>query len=152
FSPSAVRFVHRMAYDRKAFSAALINMAVKRYMKIDEDGGDYTLTRTGKNETDAALSTGERAIAGALFDGPHDSIELKQKNHSDIASAISALKTSLKNEYERKYFVTNQGWFFGGVAILAVTGVAAALLSEDAGVAGFLLVWLSGWSIATAFL
>ncbi|MBI3675717.1 MAG: DUF2207 domain-containing protein [Proteobacteria bacterium] len=152
FSPAAVRFVHRMAYDRKAFAAALIDMAVKRYMKIDEDHDDYTLTRTGKSETDAELSTGERAIASALFDGPHDSIELKQKNHSDVANAISALKTSLKNEYERKYFVTNQGWFFGGVAILAVTGLAAALLSEDAGVSGFLLVWLSGWSIGTAFL
>jgi uncharacterized membrane protein YgcG len=152
FSPSAVRFILRMAYDRKAFAAALINMAVKGYMKVAEDHGEYTLTRTGKSETDAELSTGERAIANALFDNPHDSIELKQTNHSAIANAISALKTSLKNEYEQKYFVTNHGWFFAGLAILAVTGIAAALLSEEAAASGFLLVWLSGWSVGTAFL
>lgn len=152
FSAPAVRYLHRMAYDRKAFAAALISMAVKGYMKIEEDSGKYTLTRTGKTEIEAGLSGGEKAISSALFSGLHDSIELKQTNHSDISSAITGLKTSLKNEYERKYFVTNQGWFFGGIAILAVTGIAAALLSEDAGPSAFLLVWLSGWSVGTAFI
>src|SRR5213075_1683311 len=62
FSPAAVRFVHRMAYDRKAFSASLINMAVKGYMKISESGGEYTLTRTGKGAGEAGLAGGESAI------------------------------------------------------------------------------------------
>jgi len=33
-SPAAVRFIRRMGYDRKAFTAALVDMAVKGYIKI----------------------------------------------------------------------------------------------------------------------
>ena len=152
FSAAAVRYVRRMAYDRKSFAAALIAMAVKGYMKITEEDHTYTLTRTGKDWKEAGLSSGERDIGAALFDGPHDSIVLKQKNHSDVASAISKLKTALANEYERAYFVTNLGWFLGGIAILGLTGVGATLVSDEPAATGFLLLWLSGWSAGTAFL
>ena len=152
FSAAAVRYIHRMAYDRKGFAAALIAMAVKGFLKIAEEGHEYTLTRTGKEWKDAGLAKGERAIASALFDGPNDFIVLKQSNHSAIASAISGLKRALANEYERVYFVTNIGWFLGGLAILVVTGVATALASDQPAAAGFMMVWLSGWSVGTSFL
>ncbi|HVZ90919.1 MAG TPA: DUF2207 domain-containing protein [Rhizomicrobium sp.] len=151
FSPAAVRFVHRMAYDRKSYAASLVNMAVKGYLKIDEDDGSYTLTRTGKSEAACGLSSGESAVAGRLF-LLDDHIALKQANHERVAASISALKLSLKNEYERVYFVTNAVWFYGGMAILAVTAVAAALLSDDAPSAAFILLWLTGWSIGTSAL
>lgn len=151
FSPAAVRFVHRMGYDRKAFAASLVDMAVKGYMKISEADHTYTLTRTGKSESAAGLDDGESAMAGKLF-ASGNFIELKQTNHTAIANAISALKTTLKNEYERAYFVTNLPWFLGGLAILVLTAVAAALLSDDPGPSAFLLAWLSGWSVGTAFL
>ena len=151
FSPAAVRFVHRMAYDRKSYAASLVDMAVKGYLKIAESHGTYTLTRTGTGEEDAGLAQTESAIAKELFSSKK-SIELKQDNHSKISASITALKTALKNEYERSYFVTNHAWFFGGLAILAVTAVATALLCDNAPVAGFMLVWLSGWSIGTAAL
>ncbi|HEY0302826.1 MAG TPA: DUF2207 domain-containing protein, partial [Rhizomicrobium sp.] len=151
-SPEAVRYIHRMAYDRKAFAAALINMAVKGAIRIAEDGGSYTLSRTGRNVRDFGLSASEIAMADALFTDNNDSIALKQANHSAIQRAISALKTSLKVECEKHYFVTNSGWFVGGILILILTGAAAALLSDDAGSAAFILVWLAGWSAGTAFL
>jgi uncharacterized membrane protein YgcG len=151
FSPAAVRFVHRMGYDRKAFAASLVDMAVKGYMKISEADHTYTLTRTGKSDSVAGLDDGESAMARKLFAGGN-SIELKQTNHTAVANAISALKTTLKNEYERAYFVTNVHWFVGGLAILVLTAVAAAFLSDDPGPSAFLLAWLSGWSVGTAFL
>jgi uncharacterized membrane protein YgcG len=98
------------------------------------------------------LAHGEVAIANKLFSSRHGLIELKQENHTDIAASITALKDSLKNEYERVYFVTNSAWFFGGLAILGVTAIATALLCDDAATAAFMLLWLSGWSIGTAFL
>jgi hypothetical protein len=151
-SPEAVRYIHRMAYDRKGFAAALINMAVKGFLIIKEESSAYTLTRTGKSEVQCGLSGSEIAMGDALFDGPNGSIELKQKNHTRVQSAISALKSKLKSECEKNYFVTNGGWFLGGIAILGLTGLASSLLSEDAGVSGFMLLWLSGWSVGTAFL
>ena len=43
FSPAGVRFLSRMGYDDKAFAAAVVDMAVKGGVLIQEDGGDYTL-------------------------------------------------------------------------------------------------------------
>ncbi len=115
FSAAAVRFVHRMAYDRKSYSASLVDMAVKGYLKISEARGTYTLTRLGKGEGEVGLANGEVAIANKLFSSKHGLIELKQENHTDIAASITALKDSLKNEYERVYFITNGAWraFYG---------------------------------------
>jgi uncharacterized membrane protein YgcG len=151
-SPAAVRYVHRMEYDRKAYAASLIDMAVKGYLTIAEDDGDYTLTRTGKSEEECGFDTCEHAIAIRLFNEDRNSIEMKQANHSDIAASISGLKTALHNQYEANYFVTNLHWFIGGVAILAITALAAALLSENNSATSFMLIWMSGWSIGTAVL
>jgi uncharacterized membrane protein YgcG len=151
-SPEAVRYIHRMSYDRKSFAAALINMAVKGFLTIAQEGSTFTLTRTGKSEVQCALSASETAMSNALFGGANDSIVLKQTNHTKVQAAISGLKAKLKSECEKNYFVTNSGYFFGGLAILALTGIAAAMLSEDSGLAAAILLWLSLWSIGTSFI
>jgi uncharacterized membrane protein YgcG len=151
FSAAAVRFVDRMGYDRKAFAAALIAMAVKGYLKISESYGSYTLTRTGKSEAEAGLATTERAVARALF-GSGNMIELKNTNHTIVARAVKALSDALKAEDEGVYFVTNRGWFFGGLGILLATGVAAAALSGNPMPAGFILFWLAAWTAGTSHL
>jgi uncharacterized membrane protein YgcG len=151
FSAAAVRFVHRMGYDRKSFAAALIAMAVKGYLKITEAHGAYNLTRTGRCETETGLASTERAVARVLFNGVNE-IELKNTNHTIVSRAVTALRDALKKEDEGVYFVTNRGWFFGGLAILVLSGAAAALLSEDAAPAGFILIWLAVWAAGTSHL
>ncbi len=149
FSAAAVRFVDRMGYDRKTFAAALIAMAVKGYLRISETYGDYTLTRTGKSEDQATLQSTESAVARALFD-VRNTIELKNTNHTIVSRAISALSGALKREDEGVYFVTNAGWFFGGLIILVASGVAAMVLSDDPLPAGFILIWLAVWTAGTS--
>ncbi len=63
-SPSGVRYIKRMGFDNGAFTAAIINMAVKGYLKIKEDDGKYTLVRL-KTDT-SMLSKEEKSIAGKL--------------------------------------------------------------------------------------
>ena len=72
--------------------------------------------------------------------------------HSAIARAISALKTTLKREDERVYFVNNTGWFVGGVLILAITALLAAALSDIPGGGGVALVPIAGISVMLAML
>ena len=151
FSPAAVRDVHLMGYDRKAFASSLINMAVKGYLTIAEDGGEYTLKRTGKSDAETGLDSGEKAIARALFPGSN-TIKLENTNHTKVSAAITGLKAALKAQYERAYFVTNSGWFIGGLGILALATVGAAVFSEEPAVTTFLLFWLSGWSVGTSVL
>ncbi|HEY1707692.1 MAG TPA: DUF2207 domain-containing protein [Rhizomicrobium sp.] len=148
FSPAAVRYVHRMAYDRKAFSATIINLAVNGYLTISQSGNIYTLTK--KNGT-APLTDSDQAVRDRLF-AEGDTLELKQTHHTLITAAISALRLALKREYEKAYFLTNLHWFIGGVAILIITGLAATLLSANAGGASGILFWLGGWSIGCAVL
>jgi hypothetical protein len=151
FSPAATRFVYRMGYDRKAFAAALISMAVKGYLTVSEEGSTYTLTRTGRSEDETGLAKGERAIAGALFSGGSE-IELKNSNHARVSKAITALKEKLQAEDEGVYFVTNGGWFYGGLIILFLSAVLTVLLSDSPAESGFILIWLSIWSTGTSFL
>ncbi len=151
FSAASVRFIHRMAYDRKAFAAALIAMAVKGYLKIIEGPDAYVLTRTGKSESESELAQTEAAVAHALFSS-RDSIVLKNENHDAVSRAITALRNMLKREDEGVYFVTNGTWFFGGLVILVVSGTAAAMLTDDPGPAIGILIWLSLWTAGTSYL
>jgi hypothetical protein len=151
FSPATTRFVQRMGYDRKAFAAALINMAVKGYMRVTEEGRTYTLTRTGKSETETGLASGEKALALKLFAGGNE-IELKNSNHATVQAGISALQSKLRTEDEGVYFKTNRGWFWGGIAILAISAIATALLSDASAEALPVLLPVGAWSVAVAFL
>jgi uncharacterized membrane protein YgcG len=151
FSAASVRFVDRMGYDRKTFAAALVAMAIKGYLKIVEDDGLYTLERTGKSEIETGLAKPEVALAGALFSSSNR-VELKNKNHTTVSRAINALRSSLKRIDEGVYFVTNQLWFYGGLAILVLSGLAVALLADEPEPAVGMLIWLSGWTAGTSFL
>ena len=149
FSAASVRFVDRMGYDRKTFAAALVAMAVKGYLKIVEDHGTYRLERTGTNET--ALAKPEAALARALF-ASGKRIELKNTNHTTVSRAINALRSSLKSIDEGVYFVTNQLWFYGGLAILVLSGLVTTLLADQPELAVIVLIWLSAWTAGTSFL
>jgi hypothetical protein len=67
FSPAASRFLMRMGFDNKAFAAAVVDMAVKGYLDIEENDGDYTLRRRSRDAP--ALFSGERRLGGSLFRG-----------------------------------------------------------------------------------
>jgi hypothetical protein len=45
FSPASLRYLHRMGFDSKTFAAAIVDMAVKGALLIQENDGDYTLVR-----------------------------------------------------------------------------------------------------------
>jgi uncharacterized membrane protein len=146
FSPSAVRYIHRMSYDNKTFSAAVINMAVKGFLTIREVKKDYTIVR-GKADI-SVLTPEEKKIASEFNFNNSTSegyeFELKQSNHVSIRSAIDSLRRSLKNTYEKIYFITNKKFFIVGVLIsLVILFLCGISLSPDQ--IGIFL-WLSIWS------
>lgn len=65
YSPASMRFIHRMGYDHKAFASALVNLAVKGIVEIDEAGKHFVVKRTGQPAD--GLAPGEQALIGALF-------------------------------------------------------------------------------------
>jgi len=115
FSPAASRYVMRMGFDNKIFTASIVSMAVKGYLKIDEyKKRKFKLIKTGKDTSQ--LTAGEKKIASKLFAGS-DEITLKQSNHSKISGAIDKLKKELSGEFEKVHFKKNFWWFFPGVLL-----------------------------------
>ena len=85
-SPAVMRYLLRMGFDHKVFSASLINMAVKGTLSIHEEDGEYTLKKTAQYK--GALSSEESAAAKVLFESG-DSLTLKNRNHLIINAAMA---------------------------------------------------------------
>lgn len=146
YSPASMRFVRRMGYDDKTFTAALVNLAVKGHVIIHEDGGGYVLEKSGENGD--RLAPGEAALMRRLFSAGRQ-VTLKQFNHKLIKSALGAHDGSLELDYEKRYFKTNALYTALGVVISVATLAAAILMTPsmpEMAVAGFMVVWLSGWT------
>ncbi len=149
-SPAAMRYIHRMTYDRKAFAATIVGLAVKGVATISETkhflGPVFTLTRRG--EPSEALCDTEAGVADALI-GWNSEVELTQKNRAAIAMAIALLKKTLSDECEKVYFNRNQNWVWPGLGIIALSCLAAALLSDNWGGAFLVFLWGGLFGVAT---
>ena len=153
FSPGAIRYLRRMAYDDKVFAALIVDMGVKGYLRIDQDdAGKFKVTRT-KHHDDKSLSDDEAILADTLFENS-ELIEFEQINHTRIKSAIDAVKGALAKKLEQHYFLTNGKYMWPSLAIMAATFLAVLSFSdtEMIPVALFMCVWLSIWSLGVAAL
>ena len=150
-SPAAVRFLSEMGYDSKIFTSTIVSLAVKGYLKIEEDDSDYRLIKT--SDSKKLLSADEQTVydkLGFKKAGGREILELKQKNHSILQDAIKALKNSLKNGYEKNYFLTNRKFFFIGIVISVL--ILFISIIGGSGEQIFILIWISFWSMGVAAL
>jgi len=148
-SPAAMRHLMHMGYDNTCFSAALVNMAVKGYLTIEENNGEYTLVKA--NADRSLLSLGEKRIADVLLSAGR--IVLRQTEHVKIRKTIKSFKKWLKLENEGGLFRANRAVVVPGVVIsvLAISGTGYSMKDElanspDGIGAIFLMVWLTFWS------
>ena len=145
FSPASIRYVNRMGYDKKAFTAALINLAVKGFVTIERSSGDYTLRRLQHRPDRSQLAPGEQVLLKELF-GSSTKLKLKDENHAAIGKALSAHGRALKRDYHKKYFLTNTillvpAWILLGisVAIVVMLQLGSLLVFVTYGISLFLL-------------
>lgn len=103
FSPAASRYVAQMGYDATAFTAALVDLAVKGHLQITQTGKKYLLTRTASTQ---ALTSDEQVLLDKLL-RKRDSLLLEDKNHALISEAELAHEAKLKAFGFRRYFLNN---------------------------------------------
>ncbi len=149
-SPSAMRYLMRMGYDNKTFAAAILDMAVRGFLKITEDSGVYRLTLTGKD--DRVLTPDEKQIASELFEGRNE-VLLKQENHKLIKRAMVEMQKWLKTAEEKTYFLTNSRYLIPAVSCLGsrrggLTSQPWAFRERIGGV--FACFWLTIWTAAVS--
>lgn len=150
FTPAAARYVMRMGYDDKIFAAAIVSMAVKKYLTIEDNDDTFTLKKVG-SATNAVLSSGEKKVANKLFSGS-DQLKLEKANHGRIGRSVKALEKSLQMDFEKLHFKRNGLYITPGVIITVLIIVSIALTAHDVELAGFMSVWLTFWSLGCAVL
>lgn len=137
-SPAAMRYIYRMGYDMKTFTAALVSMATEKFITIKNQNDVFTLIK--QNTDESQLSSDEKALAKALFTDAA-SIELTSSNQDKINHAQQALKNVLAKENQGIYFVNNTVYLLPGF-ILSLLAFLAAILAADDKSAAFFCGWL----------
>ncbi len=115
-SPASARFISRMSYDDKALTAAVVNLAVKGYLKIEKPHDEYILTRA---DSTVKLAPGEAVLKARLFK-KGGTLVLDDKNYKLIGAAKAAHKAALKRNYEKIYFFTNSPLLFPSFGLSAL--------------------------------
>ncbi|MEE8294927.1 MAG: DUF2207 domain-containing protein [Sphingomonadales bacterium] len=133
-SPGAMSYVEKRAYRQRSFTAAIVNMAVKGYLTIEEKSKKkFILKKTGKT---VRLAEGEQAVADKLFGPWRDEIETHHTNHSEFASGMSAQKKVFEKNHEGVNFIRNQKHFWIGAGISIVVVLLAVIASMNKGGVG----------------
>ncbi|MHC5034435.1 MAG: DUF2207 domain-containing protein [Planctomycetota bacterium] len=147
FTPAAVRYLRRMGYDGKCLTTAVINLAVKGLLTVEEASGEYTLTKAARQAR--GLPSDERKVWTSLL-GRRQSIALEQKNHKRIGKAIKKQKEALALGLHKRYFFTNRKFLIPAIVLSGIVFLAAGVLhsSPDAPTGVFLMmcVWVGGWT------
>jgi uncharacterized membrane protein YgcG len=140
--PAGVRYIWKQRFDDQGFAAAMVGLAVKKRLRIDDDDGDYSVTRTsGGSEP---LTRTEQVLLGSL---PQGTLELKRGNHVKVRASRSAIEGALNDEYDGTMFLKNAKWFVLG-AVLSGVGLLLSGFMMPAGegaVIGFVTIFSSIW-------
>ncbi len=153
-SPGMLRHVERMAYDDTCFASDLVDLAVRGRVEIREQSGTYSLLKKSSGNRDV-LPAPEAGILRDLLGASRSTLEFKQSQHTTIAAALKNHKETLKQTDVGRFFNTNSklvipGAIVGLIALLA--GVFALGAVPRLAGAGFMLVWLGGWTLGVSAL
>lgn len=135
FSPAALRYAWRAAFDQKALVADLIDLAIKGRFAILEDAtGAFILGRavpsprpgrSGRSAGDRRTRTvtrDEKLVLERIFSG-EDTIRLDLARRARVGSAIEALHQRLRSKMERVYLAANSRYLGLGLLISIATVV-----------------------------
>ncbi len=143
FSPASLRYIRQMYYDDKVMTAAVVNLAVKGYLRIElEEGADgflgigkeedkYTLVMTTPGKDAPPLAAGEQELYEGLFLS-NNSVVLENENHERLRKAKDWHKRSLKKDYKKHYFRLNGLLNVPAILIFVVTAIVSLLSGPSA--------------------
>lgn len=107
-SPAAAHFIYfRNFTGSKAFSAALIDLAIKGYWTIDSNKKKVTLTKDTPKTTEQ-LPAHQRKLFSALV-GSSGKKTIGDAYDADFASAYKTFRSDIARTYGETYFKWNRG-------------------------------------------
>lgn len=108
-SPASLGYINSEMFKNKYLTAALVNLAVKGFVKIieNEDSGVFGLFKTKQfivkklKNADQNLPKEEINLMNSLFPTGKDSVKFDGKYDSKIEQAVSSFQSSLKFQHDK---------------------------------------------------
>jgi uncharacterized membrane protein YgcG len=131
-SAAGMRYLVRQGYDDACFAAAMLSLAVKGYLSIQQDGNgraasrNFTIYRRAEGKRQK-LTEDERELQLALFE-TGDFLKLGPDGTSSVRIARFRHKHALKRQYASGFFEINGGWHAVGVVFSVLYGTVACTL------------------------
>ncbi len=113
----------------RAFSAALVSLAVKGYVQLDRTP-EGALRILRQRQPDTSLPPGERTIMEHL--AHEDALVVERTRARHLRSLLSAFELALEKEYAGRFVLRNRAWWLAGVILTAVILAGYAWLGGDA--------------------
>jgi uncharacterized membrane protein YgcG len=136
-TPAGLRYMSRMSYDNRCFSADLLASAVDGLVRIHRDERLLPKDKWRLEETGGAghARTGEqRALLQRLFSGSRKTLELDNSNASTMQGAIKAHTEVLSGRFQPSMFQRNTGSIGIAVSIAVATAVLSLVVGGGSGI------------------
>ena len=147
-SPAAIHYLFTRFYEIKAFTATLVEMAVKgaitiRCEKTSRSSIKYVLENKENTER---LRPEEKQIHAKLFSNGEKEVSVNSKNHKKFSQAQTGLEKSLKSTWNLEDYMKNNGKYPAILLLISVAvSVLYVLLSTEANSVGETEIhWLTG--------
>lgn len=143
-SPALVRYIHNKSRIDGTFtsmSAAILNLAVKDYIKIESLDGDPELV-VSENRDLKKLPVGEAVIMDVVDDS--STFRIAKSNGLSLSALRSSFNKAISNEHRGTFYQHNKGAIGLGI-FLSVAGIASTLLFNMTGlfallISGFMVI------------
>ncbi|MDX1717575.1 MAG: DUF2207 domain-containing protein [Anderseniella sp.] len=128
-SPALVHYIHNNGLrGNGAFSAALLSLAVKGHVTLEELGKkDMKIQATGNIPKAGSLPVGEQIIYNKVANRS-GGFRIDKANGKSVVSLASGFRSKLASEHRNKYFVRNLPWIIAGV-MMSAAAIAISLAS-----------------------
>ena len=143
-SPASLRYLQKMGYDTRCFSAAVLHLAVDGFLRITREPrlikkDEWRLERCTAGPNSGRPS--EAKLLESLFaGGALPAVDLTNKNASLLSRAMSAHRAALRNVMQPRFFRLN-GWSIAKALLIAVIALLAALMiSRGAGIIAIVVI------------
>ena len=119
-SPAVCHYLANRAASTKTFAVALVSLAVKRYIDIEDSNDGYTVKKCDVTKKMSPLSAGEQMIFKRLFKSSV-SVTVGQGYVEAVGSAYLQFKRKIVSQYARESYVFNRAYIGYAVVLFLVT-------------------------------
>jgi hypothetical protein len=125
--PAGVRFLDRNGFDARCFSAALLGLGSRGYLRVRQSGERYRVERIDGASLD--WHPGEQELVRRLLPGDSAHIDIQKVHDRSVQEACAGLAAQLEQYFGRRYWTTNRSAALAGGAIGAL-GVLAMIVLD----------------------